>query len=109
VRDASDARLEGIDGDKPVELEYLKSASLPGESSHAVQLPPAAATQATVHMTSSPAGADIYVDEKFCGNTPSDLTIAAGEHAVRVALGGREWSRVLQITAGEIRVHAEIP
>jgi hypothetical protein len=59
-------------------------------------------------MTSSPSGADIYVDGKFYGNTPSDLTLAAGEHAVRVAIGGNEWSRVLQITAGEIRVHAEI-
>jgi hypothetical protein len=59
-------------------------------------------------MTSSPTGADIYVDGKFCGNTPSDLTLTGGEHEVRVAVGGKEWSRVVQITAGEIRIHAEI-
>jgi PEGA domain len=108
VRDASDARLEGLSGNTPVKLEYLKSARLPVESPTTPEHPLAAATQATVHMTSSPSGADIYVDGKFCGNTPSDLTLAAGEHAVRVAIGGNEWSRVLKITAGEIRVHAEI-
>jgi PEGA domain len=109
VRDASDARLEGLSGNTPVKLEYLKSARLPVESPTTPEHPLAPATQATVHMTSSPSGADIYVDGKFCGNTPSDLTLAAGEHSVRVAVSGKEWSRVVQITAGEIRIHAEIP
>lgn len=104
VHSASDAQLSGSEIDKPTRLEYLSSAPIPAMSAH----PVVAAGQATVHMTSSPAGADIYVDGKFCGNTPSDLTLAAGEHEVRVAVGGKEWSRVVQITAGEIRIHAEI-
>jgi hypothetical protein len=60
-------------------------------------------------MTSSPSGGEIYVDGKFFGNTPSDITVAAGEHIVKVAVGGKEWSRTIEITAGEISVHAEIP
>jgi hypothetical protein len=108
VSDASDARLDGLDGSSTVKLEYLKSASLAVDSTHAVERPLIAATQATVHMTSSPSGADIFIDGKYSGNTPSDLTLAAGEHLVRVSIGVNEWSRVLQITTGEIRVHAEI-
>lgn len=41
--------------------------------------------------------------------TPSDITLPVGEHALKVTIGGKEWSRTLQITAGEINVHAEIP
>jgi cell division protease FtsH len=63
---------------------------------------------ATVHVTSSTNGGDIYVDGKFYGNTPSDITLAAGEHVINVATGGKQWSRTVQITAGEIRLHAEI-
>lgn len=48
------------------------------------------------------------MDGKFYGNTPSDVTIAAGEHVVRVLIGGKEWLRTVQITKGEIRLHAEI-
>jgi hypothetical protein len=50
----------------------------------------------------------MYVDGKFFANTPSDITLAAGEHVVRVAIGGKEWSRTVQITPGEVRLHAEI-
>ena len=64
--------------------------------------------QAMVHVTSSPSQADIFVDGKFFGSTPSDITLAAGEHTVKVTAGGKEWSRMVQITAGEIRIHAEI-
>jgi hypothetical protein len=63
----------------------------------------------TVHLTSSPSGGEIYVDGKFVGNTPSDIAIAAGEHTVKVTIGGKEWSRSIQITSGEISLHAEIP
>ena len=62
--------------------------------------------QATVHFTSSPSGGEIYGDGKFVGNTPSDLAIATGEHVVKVTIGGKEWSRSIQITSGEISVHA---
>jgi hypothetical protein len=42
-------------------------------------------------------------------NTPSDIALAPGEHAVRVTLGGKEWTRTVQITGGEIQLRAEIP
>ena len=109
VRHTSDARLEGLGGGKASKLEYLSSAPLLIET--APPAPPKSqavtAAQAMVHVTSSPAGGEIYVDGKFFGNTPSDITIAVGEHAVKVTMGGKEWSRALQITPGEVRVHAD--
>src|ERR1019366_3957834 len=38
--------------------------------------------QATVEFWSSPAGADIEVDGKYIGSTPSTITVQAGEHTI---------------------------
>ena len=68
-----------------------------------------AAGQTMVHITSSPSGGEIYIDGKFFGNTPSDIALAPGEHVVSVTLGGKEWTRNVQITGGEIQLRAELP
>ncbi len=114
VRSTSDARLEGTAGGKPSKLEYLGSAALSAAKVESAPSPQAQATsgslqQARVHITSSPNGAEIYIDGKFFGNTPSDVTLAAGAHIVKVTIGGKEWLRSVQITSGEITVHAEMP
>jgi membrane-associated protease RseP (regulator of RpoE activity) len=62
--------------------------------------------KATVHITSTPSGGEIYVDGKFYGNAPSDITLPAGEHMVKVTFGGKEWARAVQVTPGEIQLHA---
>jgi hypothetical protein len=59
-------------------------------------------------VTSSPSGAEIYVDGKFFGNTPSDITLAVGQHLVQIMRGDKEWSRTVQITAGDVHIHADI-
>jgi hypothetical protein len=111
VRNTSDARLEDAYGTKPIKLEYLSSATLPAQAPQQTPAQPQAVTvggEAKVHVTSSPSGGEIYVDGKFYGNTPSDITLAAGEHVFKVTGGGKEWSRAVLITSGEIRVHAEM-
>jgi opacity protein-like surface antigen len=75
----------------------------PRESVSAVAKSPA-----RVHITSSPSGGEIYVDGKFYGNTPSEIVLYTGEHLVRVALGGKEWSKTVQITPGDIHIHADL-
>lgn len=56
---------------------------------------------ARVMVSSQPTGADIYVDEKFVGNTPSLIQLEAGSHSVRVELKGhRTWTRALNLTTG---------
>jgi hypothetical protein len=69
------------------------------------------ATEAScVTFTSAPQGADIYVDGKFMGNTPSTLALPAGSHEVRVE-GARfkPWTRTLSSTAGStVTIHATL-
>jgi hypothetical protein len=113
--DNSDVRLNKADGNmrdsKPVKLEYLSSALLPLQDNERPPLPTTAAgaAPAKVHITSTPSGGEISVDGKFYGTTPSDITLLTGEHLVKVRLGSKEWSRSVEVTAGEISLHADMP
>jgi serine protease Do len=52
----------------------------------------------TVAITAEPEDAEIYVDEKFIGNAPAKLKLAAGSHIVVIkAAGFAEWKRTLEI------------
>jgi hypothetical protein len=110
--DKSHVLLGDTTGSKPIKMDYVSSAALPPLNSQPE--PPQDgrgvnnSEVARVHITSSPSGGEIYVDGKFVGNTPSDITIAAGEHIVKITSGGKEWSRAIRIMEGEIRVHAEL-
>jgi hypothetical protein len=49
-----------------------------------------------VAITSEPVGAEIYVDGKFVGQTPSTVPLTAGAHHVEVKATGRmHWERDL--------------
>jgi PEGA domain-containing protein len=69
---------------------------------------PAAASCVT--FVSEPQGADIYVDGKFVGNTPSTLALPAGSHEVRVEANRfKPWTRTLASTAGStVTIHATL-
>jgi hypothetical protein len=55
----------------------------------------------TVEVKSTPDGADITVDEKYMGNTPSTLKLPAGDHKIRVEKAGfKTWERTLTVSAG---------
>jgi hypothetical protein len=52
----------------------------------------------TVTFTSLPDSAEIYVDEKFVGNTPATLKLPAGTHIVILkAAGYVYWARRLEV------------
>lgn len=61
----------------------------------------APAAGACVTLVSEPAGAEIYVDGKFAGSTPSMLNLPAGAHAIRIASEHfKPWMRTLETSAG---------
>lgn len=68
------------------------------------------ATASCVTFVSEPQGADIYVDGKFVGNTPSTLALPAGSHEIRVEANAfKTWTRKLTSTAGStITIHATL-
>ena len=64
-------------------------------SSPSISVP---AGSGSVAIGSDPAGADIFVDGKFVGQTPSTIKLAAGTHNVEVKSQGKEsWTRDLDV------------
>ena len=56
----------------------------------------------TVEVKSTPDGAEITVDEKFMGNTPSSLRLSVGDHKIKLEKSGfKTWERTLTVGAGE--------
>ncbi len=49
-------------------------------------------------IASDPAGAEVYVDGHFVGQTPATLRLASGAHRIELrASGKRDWSRALEV------------
>jgi PEGA domain len=64
---------------------------------------------ANVHVSSSPIGADINVDGKFVGSTPSILQLAPGDHVIRVEKSGFvAWQKSLHVVPGDVNVVATL-
>lgn len=73
----------------PVAQPAQSAATVPaGEASTAV-------------IKSTPDGADITVDGKYVGSTPSTLRLAPGDHTISVAKSGfKAWQRTMTVSAG---------
>ena len=90
-----------IEGNAPLDLG--KFAPQRPESAS----PPSA--QATMRIESIPLGADIELDGAFAGNTPSEIGVPAGEHAVKITKTGyNAWERKIHISTGTVKVVAEL-
>jgi S1-C subfamily serine protease len=69
-----------------------------GSEPSGVSSPSPAEGAGTVIISSEPDGAEIFVDEKFHGNTPATLRIPAGSHAIVLKFPGHaDWRRTLEI------------
>jgi len=74
-------------------------------------LVPASSTAAltAVNVSSTPGSADVEVDGKFMGNTPSSISLPAGDHTVRITKKGyKTWERKLSVSGGNTNVNAEL-
>lgn len=95
-----------VDGDQEITLDPPASnGDLPTAVQPAVQpaLPPAPQEPSTVIVKSTPDGAEITVDGRFMGNTPSTLQLTPGEHTVTVDRAGfRQWQRIMSVNSGGI-------
>jgi hypothetical protein len=68
----------------------------------------ASAEEVPVIFKSTPAGADISVDNKYIGSTPSTIRVPAGDHMITVEKSGyKAWKRNMTLkSGGEITVDA---
>ncbi len=85
-------------------IDAMKRA-FPNASVSAIEAP---AGKGNVTIQSEPENADIYVDGKFVGNTPSVLPLNAGMHHISISARGRKtWERDLEIVKdGQVQLHA---
>jgi hypothetical protein len=102
-----------VNGDIPLDPVKFQTqaAGKPGTEATPVQPSPvASAAQSTngtdplltsVEVKSTPDGADITVDDKYMGSTPSTLKLAAGDHKIKLEKSGfKTWERTLTVSAG---------
>lgn len=73
----------------------------PNADSEQAQPQSASAAPASVIVKSTPAGADINVDGKYVGSTPSTVQIAPGDHEISIEKEGlTPWQRTMTVSAG---------
>jgi hypothetical protein len=69
----------------------------------------AALTAALLDIASTPQGADIEIDGKFVGSTPSSVSVAPGDHDVVVKKSGFvAWDRKVTVSSGKININADL-
>jgi hypothetical protein len=92
-----------INGDAPLDLaKFQPQSPTPIVGTNTT-------SAATLDFSSNPAGAEIDIDGNYAGNTPSSMSVAAGEHAIKISKPGfKTWERKLKINAGNIKVGAEL-
>lgn len=71
------------------------------EGAHQPESRPSAPEMSTILVKSTPDGADITVDGKFVGSTPSTVRLTPGDHTISVEKSGfHAWQRSMTVSAG---------
>jgi len=105
VEDACKGIMQHWEAHKPANSDPSQQLPPPASGS----LTPAGSTLTAVNLSSTPSGADVEVDGKFVGNTPSSVSLSTGEHAVKITKKGfRPWERKLTVSGGSANVNAEL-
>ena len=102
-------------GTHPEQLEQkmriLSQQEAPKENSSAPpsQAQPIADSTALLDVSSTPPGADIEIDGKFVGSTPSSISIKPGDHDIAVKKSGfSAWEKKVSVAPGHINIAAEL-
>ncbi len=92
-----------INGDTRLEEAKFKAKS------DTVAAAPVTTSTALLDISSTPTGADIEIDGKFVGSTPSSISVAPGDHDVVVKKTGfTAWQKKVTVSAGHINLSAEL-
>jgi hypothetical protein len=60
-----------------------------------------AEAESIIALVSTPAGADVSVDDAFIGNAPAKLKLKPGKHTIKVTMAGyKDWSREMTVMSG---------
>ncbi len=65
--------------------------------------------QAKLQISSTPDAADIEIDGKYVGNTPSAISVSTGQHRISVKKSGfKLWERQITVSTGQVNVNAAL-
>jgi PEGA domain len=57
--------------------------------------------EAIIALVSTPAGADVNVDDAFVGNAPATLKLKPGQHTIKITMAGyKDWSKQMTVLSG---------
>jgi PEGA domain len=81
------------------------SDALPGSVSQAKP----SGTDAQLDVTSTPPGADVELDGNFVGDTPSNIGVSPGDHAITITKKGYSlWEKKIKVSSGKVNISAEL-
>ncbi len=93
----------------PVQNSAVPASTLPAPVPLPLPGPPPVSTQEALtgkvrcNFNSTPAGAEITVDWRYMGNTPSEIGLSPGTHVVVISMPGfAEWKRELAVAADSV-------
>jgi hypothetical protein len=92
-------------GDIPLDPKKFQPQDAAKTESALSSTPAAASAEtmvSTIELKSNPDGAEISIDGKYVGNTPTTLHLSVGDHSIKFEKPGfKPWERTLTITPGE--------
>src|SRR5438094_248885 len=99
-----------VNGDTQLDRVKFEAAQPPAaaaapNSNASPAASPEQSTAAQLEVSSTPDGADIEVDGKFVGSTPSSVGVASGEHDLVVKKSGfKLWEKKVAVSSGHVRI-----
>ena len=88
-----------VDGDIPLDPVKFQPQPVTNPASQTNTV--ADTTTSSIEVKSNPDGADITVDDKYVGSTPSTLKLAPGDHKIRLEKSGfKMWEKTLAVSGG---------
>lgn len=98
-----------VAGNIPLDKAKFMDQPAPAAAVVPVAASAPAAGQTNVAIASTPAGADVEVDGKFVGDTPTSVMLASGDHTIKVSKKGyKGWERMLTTSGTNANVNAEL-
>jgi hypothetical protein len=99
-----------IAADTPLDPVKFSSQPTTNATVSGSEAPAVDAALSTVIFKSTPEGAEITVDGKYMGSTPSTLNLTSGEHVVNIEKSGfKPWRRTMTVNiSGNITIDATL-
>jgi len=98
-----------VNGNMTLDLAKFGSGPVVGSSPAGYASASNAVGATSLDISSTPDGADISIDGNFVGSTPSEVSVANGDHVVSVKLVGyTPWERTIKTSGGRVKISAPL-